>query len=116
MHNIPAPRDGGGTGMSVMWSISVDIVLPVFNEEHALPGCIEVLHGYLDERFPFDWVITIVDNGSTDHTRAVATALANRWSRVRTPALDRKGKGHALRVAWSVSTADVVAYMDVHRP
>ena len=113
IHHIPAPRDGADAGMSAMWSISVDVVIPVFNEEHALPGCIEVLHGYLGERFPFDWMITIVDNGSTDHTRTVATALAKRWSRVRMLALDRKGKGHALRVAWSVSTADVVAYMDV---
>jgi glycosyltransferase involved in cell wall biosynthesis len=96
-----------------MSTISVDVVIPVFNEERALPGCVEVLHGYLGERFPFDWTITIVDNGSTDHTSTVAAALAQSWSRVRTLSLDRSGKGNALRAAWSVSTADVVAYMDV---
>jgi hypothetical protein len=36
-----------------------------------------------------------------------------RLPRVRTIALDRRGKGHAVRAAWSASTADVVVSMDV---
>lgn len=94
-------------------AVTVDIVIPVFNEERALPGCVAVLHGYLSERLPFDWTITIVDNASTDSTRVVATRLAGQWSRVRVLCLDRRGKGHAVRAAWSNSTAAVVAYMDV---
>jgi glycosyltransferase involved in cell wall biosynthesis len=114
VHYLPvAPRDDSGNGLWTMSSVTVDVVIPVFNEEHSLPGCVEALHGYLSERFPFDWGITIVDNASTDHTSTVAAALAQRWSRVRALTLDRNGKGHALRVAWSISTADVVAYMDV---
>jgi glycosyltransferase involved in cell wall biosynthesis len=93
--------------------IRVDIVIPVFNEERALPGCIDVLHAYLTERFPFDWTITIADNASTDGTRAAAERIASQSSRVRTLCLDQRGKGHAVRTAWSASTADVVAYMDV---
>ena len=93
--------------------VSVDIVIPVFNEERALPGCVAILHAYLDERFPFDWTITVVDNASTDGTRAIAGDLALRCPRIRVLCLDRKGKGHAVRSAWSTSRADVVAYMDV---
>ncbi|WP_433249229.1 dolichyl-phosphate beta-glucosyltransferase [Streptosporangium sp. CA-135522] len=99
--------------MSAISSVSVDIVIPVFNEERALPGCIAVLHDYLGLWFPFQWTITIVDNASTDGTRVVARAIARRRSHVRVLCLDRKGKGHALRTAWSDSRADIVAYMDV---
>jgi glycosyltransferase involved in cell wall biosynthesis len=89
----------------------VDIVIPVYNEARALPGCIEVLRSYLDEHFPFDWTITIVDNASTDATPEVAEGLAG--DRVRLLRLDRKGRGLALRSSWSSATADVVVYMDV---
>ena len=94
-------------------SATVDIVIPVYNEQRALPGCIEVLHDYLGEHFPFDWTITIVDNASTDETPAVAASLAEHTDRVRLLRLDRKGRGLALRSSWSAATADVVVYMDV---
>ncbi|MFI9005890.1 glycosyltransferase [Actinosynnema sp. NPDC053489] len=94
-------------------SMTVDIAIPVFNEERALPSCVAALHHFLSERMPFDWTITIVDNASTDGTLLVATELAERWSRVRVMYLAQRGKGHAVRAAWSSSDADVVAYMDV---
>lgn len=92
---------------------TVDIMIPVHNEERALPGCVEVLHGFLDEQFPFDWSIVVVDNASTDRTLAVAQELAERYERVRVHHLDRKGRGLALRESWGASEAAVVVYMDV---
>jgi glycosyltransferase involved in cell wall biosynthesis/putative flippase GtrA len=92
---------------------TVDIVIPVYNEERALPGCIRVLESFLAQQFPFDWIMTIVDNASTDATLAVASVLAADNDRVRVVHLDRKGRGLALREAWGHSTADVVVYMDV---
>lgn len=92
---------------------TIDVVVPVYNEQRALPGCIDVLTGYLDNGFPFEWTITIVDNASTDDTSRVAAALAERHDRVRVLRLDRKGRGLALRTAWDYSDADVAVYMDV---
>ncbi|MEV7013363.1 bifunctional glycosyltransferase family 2/GtrA family protein [Streptosporangium sp. NPDC051022] len=92
---------------------TVEIVVPVYNEERALAGCITVLHDYLERFFPFAWTITVVDNASTDGTGAVAADLAGRFPNVRLLRLDRKGRGLALRTAWTRSRADVVAYMDV---
>lgn len=92
---------------------TIDVVVPVYNEQRALPGCIDVLTEYLDNGFPFEWTITIVDNASTDDTSQVAAALAERHDRVRVLRLDRKGRGLALRTAWDYSDADVVVYMDV---
>ena len=91
----------------------VDIVVPVYNEQQVLAASIERLRGYLTERFPFTWRITIVDNASTDQTPGIAAALAARMDGVRFRRLERKGRGLALRTAWSESDASVVAYMDV---
>ncbi|MCO1582516.1 bifunctional glycosyltransferase family 2/GtrA family protein [Crossiella sp. SN42] len=92
---------------------TVDIVVPVFNEEKALPGCLRVLHAYLSAHFPFDWTITVADNASTDGTLTVARRIAEAAPRVRVLRLEEKGRGLALRTAWGFSDADVVVYMDV---
>src|SRR5258708_36536086 len=95
------------------WAGTVDVVVPVFNEERALPRWVEVLSRHLAEGFPLDATITVVDNGSTDGTLRVAGELASRTPGLRVLHLDAKGRGLALRTAWSQSEADVVAYMDV---
>ncbi|MGB6223799.1 MAG: bifunctional glycosyltransferase family 2/GtrA family protein [Pseudonocardiaceae bacterium] len=100
------------------WSLgqrlaTVDVVVPVYNEQRALPGCLQALRCYLNDQFPFEWTITVVDNASTDGVLVVARELAECDDRVRVLHLDRKGRGHALRTAWEYSDADVVVYMDV---
>jgi glycosyltransferase involved in cell wall biosynthesis len=92
---------------------SVDIVVPVFNEERALPGAVRALHAYLGQTVPYDWTVTIADNGSTDGTPEVAKELAATLDRVRVLRLEQPGRGRALRTSWSRSEADIVAYMDV---
>jgi SAM-dependent methyltransferase len=92
---------------------SVDIVVPVLNEERAIEGSLTTLVSFLSAECPYDWYITVVDNGSTDQTWSIAHAFAATESRLRTIQLDRPGRGGALKAAWSTSTADVVAYMDV---
>ncbi|MFC4030789.1 glycosyltransferase [Streptomyces polygonati] len=93
--------------------VTVDIAIPVHNEQKALPGCVSALHDFLHDGFPFPWTITLVDSGSTDDTRRVAEELALVRPRVRVLHQDRKGKGFAVRTAWLRSEADVVVYMDV---
>jgi putative flippase GtrA len=94
-------------------TITVDIMIPVYNEERALPGCVQVLHEFLGEQFPYDWTVVIVDNASTDGTAEVAHELAEQFDGVRVRRLPRKGRGLALRESWRASTATVVVYMDV---
>jgi putative flippase GtrA len=91
----------------------IDIVVPVHNEAHVLASSVQRLRSYLQDDFPFTWRITIVDNASTDDTMATARALAALHGDVRAVHLDRKGRGLALRTAWTHSDAAVVAYMDV---
>jgi glycosyltransferase involved in cell wall biosynthesis len=92
---------------------SVEVVVPVYNEAHILADSIRRLHTYLEDSFPFPYTITVADNASTDATWQVATDLTHYLPNVRAVHLDQKGRGRALKHAWSQSTADVVAYMDV---
>ena len=92
----------------------VEIVVPVLNEELALPRSIRRLHDHLSGGgFPFTWRIVIADNASTDGTLAVAHRLERGLPGVSVLHLDRKGRGRALRAAWSASDAEVACYMDV---
>jgi glycosyltransferase involved in cell wall biosynthesis/putative flippase GtrA len=91
----------------------VDVVVPVHDEEATLDASIRRLHEHLVHEFPFTWRITIVDNASTDRTWTHASRLAAELDGVRAMHLDRKGRGLALREAWTSSDARIVAYTDV---
>ncbi|MEV0583233.1 bifunctional glycosyltransferase family 2/GtrA family protein [Nonomuraea sp. NPDC050310] len=91
----------------------VEVVVPVYNEQVALPGSIRRLHDYLTTTFPYGFRITIADNASTDDTWRLARELAHELPHVRAVHLEEKGRGRALRRVWAVSDADVVSYMDV---
>jgi len=93
--------------------LDVEIVVPVYNEAPHLTERITELRRFLDHSFPFRALVTVVDNASTDTTFALATELADTTPGVAAMHLPRKGRGSALRSAWSTSTAPVVAYMDV---
>jgi glycosyltransferase involved in cell wall biosynthesis len=91
----------------------IDVVVPVHNEEVGLERSVRRLHRYLSAEFPFSWRIVIADNASTDTTPAIAARLAGELIGVDALLVDRKGRGRALRAAWSASPARVVCYMDV---
>ncbi len=94
-------------------TVTVDIVVPVYNEESILEASVERLRDHLDSTFPFLWRIVIVDNASTDTTSRIAQQLASEDGRIGHLRLEQKGRGRALRSAWQASTADVVVYTDV---
>jgi putative flippase GtrA len=91
----------------------VEIVVPVYNEQAVLRESISRLYAYLTESFPFSWQVVIADNASTDGTLAIARELAGELPGVDVLHLPAKGRGRALRAAWSASDATVVCYMDV---
>src|SRR5215217_7468195 len=93
--------------------LDVEIVVPVYNEEHALEASIRRLHEFLTDDFPLSWQVVIADNASTDLTLRVARRLSAELDGVAVLHLRRKGRGRALRAAWVASPARVVCYMDV---
>ena len=92
---------------------TVDIVIPVYNEEQALPRSIVILADFLKANLRNPWQIVIADNASTDKTQSVAEMLCERYSGVTYIHIPQKGRGRALKAAWLDSAADIVSYMDV---
>ena len=92
---------------------TVDVVIPVFNEEKALPRNIVILADFLKANLRNPWQIIIADNASTDNTRSVSEMLSERYSGINYLHIPQKGRGRALKAAWLDSTADIVSYMDV---
>jgi glycosyltransferase involved in cell wall biosynthesis len=94
--------------------ILVDILLPVYNEEHILEKSVTILRDFLMKNLhDFRWVISIGDNASTDRTLEKARQLADRYQDVRALHLDRKGRGRMVKYAWSKSEAQILCYMDI---
>jgi glycosyltransferase involved in cell wall biosynthesis len=94
-------------------SNSLDVVIPVYNEERDLEPSIARLRTFLAQNCPYQWRIVIADNASTDRTPEIGQELSVRLPDVAYLRLPQKGRGRALRRAWLDSPADVVCYMDV---
>jgi putative flippase GtrA len=91
----------------------VELVLPVYNEASTVDVSVRQLHGFLADNLPFSWQIVIADNASTDRTLEIAQKLAYELDGVTAMHLSERGRGRALRAAWSASDAFVLCYMDV---
>jgi len=109
----PSPTLAHRAPAAAVTRTQVEIVVPVHDEEATLALSVRRLHRFLRMEFPFTWRIVIADNASTDGTAAVAAGLARELASVSFLRLERKGRGRALRAAWSLSDAQVVCYMDV---
>ncbi|MBO4160705.1 glycosyltransferase [Micromonospora antibiotica] len=112
MTTIGSPRPAVETRTDTPTAV-LDVVVPVYNEETDLGPCVRRLHEHLSTHFPYPFRITVADNASVDGTLAVAEALAADLPHVEVRHLSAKGRGRALRAAWSASDAPVLAYMDV---
>ncbi|MGE5594985.1 MAG: glycosyltransferase [Hyphomicrobiales bacterium] len=93
----------------------VDIVLPVYNEVAVLRQSVEKVIAFIKQHPKYDWHISIADNGpSKDGTGALAKQLqAENPGMVEALLLPVKGRGLALKEAWTRPGYDVVCYMDI---
>src|SRR3954447_6349323 len=91
---------------------TLDVVVPVHDEEADLEPCLRRLHAYLTS-LPWSFRITVAENASTDATLAVAQQVAAELPGVEVRALLEPGRGRALRSVWLASDSPVLVYMDV---
>jgi len=89
------------------------VVVPVYNEETEITKCITKIHSFLSNNIAEKWRIVVADNASTDSTLLRINALSKKFKEVDYIHLKQKGRGRALKRAWSEHTADVNIYMDV---
>ncbi len=92
---------------------SIDIVIPVLNEEKSLPDCLEKILVYIQTHKQYNWGIIIADNGSEDSTNKIANLYSQKYKNISLITLSKRGRGRALKKAWLSSQADVSMYMDV---
>lgn len=94
--------------------LSVEIAVPVYNEEKELLQKITILSRFCEENLKkYDWHITIADNASSDNTSIIASAISKKNPKVSFLRLEQKGRGRAVKCAWSESKSDFCAYMDL---
>lgn len=92
----------------------VEITVPVYNEEKELEEHITILAKFCEKNLlSYDWHITIADNASLDNTPVIAATLAKKNERISLLRLEQKGRGRAVKRAWSSSHADFCVYMDL---
>lgn len=96
-----------------MLTTTIDIALPVLNEERGLQRSVETVSDWLSQHCPYRWTVSVVDNGSVDRSWELAVAVAGALPNVRALRLHQRGRGRALKAAWATSGADVLAYMDI---
>lgn len=90
----------------------LSIVVPCYNEEQRLPRTLEQIERYLHRR-GLDYELILVDDGSTDGTRQIMDAAAERNPAVRVEALPRnRGKGRALAEGVNAARGDEVLVTD----
>ncbi|WGL51745.1 glycosyltransferase family 2 protein [Nocardioides sp. BP30] len=91
---------------------TLEVVIPVHNEQVQLAACVRRVHAFLRE-LSSSYRIVVVDNASTDHTWAIAQGLVEEFEDVAAVRLAEKGRGRAIKAAWTASYAEVLCYMDV---
>lgn len=93
---------------------SVEITIPVYNEQNELEKNITILHKFCVKNLKsYNWHITIADNASNDNTPLIASSFENKFSQVSHFRLEQKGRGRAVKRAWMESGRDMCVYMDL---
>jgi glycosyltransferase involved in cell wall biosynthesis len=86
----------------------LSVIVPVFDERNTV---VEIIRRMRQVELPLDLEIVVVDDGSTDGTRAVLRQLGDSTVRVLTHDVNR-GKGAAIRTGLAHVTGDLVLVQD----
>src|SRR5919199_1390477 len=86
----------------------VSVVVPIYNVARYVGECLQSIADQSVE----DVEVIVVDDGSTDDSRAIAEAFAARDPRFRVIAQANGGLGHARNTGTDAATGEFVAYVD----
>lgn len=87
----------------------ISVIIPARNASSTIGGQLRALAGH---GCPVPWEVLVCDNGSTDHTRDVVTAYADRLPVRLVDASDRRGSGHARNCGAEAARAPLLAFCD----
>jgi len=95
-----------------MDSISLSVVIPVYNEAENIRTLVERLESAL-RGFPGEWEILFVDDGSTDQTLALLKEARARDSRIRIAHFRRNlGQTAAMAAGFRLARGEAIATLD----
>lgn len=84
---------------------TISLIIPAYNEEDYLPACLDAVMANVADKA---MEIVVVDNNSTDGTKAVV----ERYPTARYVFEQRKGITRARQRGFTASTGDILAYVD----
>lgn len=92
-------------------TLDLSVVIAAHNEERRLG---EQLTALAEQKWPdHEWEVVVVDNRSTDGTRAVAESFSVRLPQLRVvPARDRAGQSYARNTGVRAARSDRIAFCD----
>jgi glycosyltransferase involved in cell wall biosynthesis len=93
-------------------ALRLECFIPVYNEALEIEASVLRVLAFCREQVPAPWRVTVLNNGSTDETAAIADRLASAHAEVGAVHLPEKGRGRALRRAFLASEAAWIGYMD----
>lgn len=92
--------------------MDLSLVIPAFNEAQRIGPTLQRAHQFLAAR-PIRFEIIVVDDGSTDDTVALVTALAGDMPSIRVLCSSaNRGKGHAVRLGMRAARGSVRLFSD----
>lgn len=94
-------------------ALGLECFIPAYNEQQDLSANVERVVAFCRAEVRVPWRVTVLDNGSTDRTFAIACGLAQATPEVSAVHYPEKGRGGALRRAFLSSQATCIGYMDV---
>jgi glycosyltransferase involved in cell wall biosynthesis len=101
-------------GDEVKSTLSLSVIVPVYNEEDHLWAMAEALGQTLDRVIgPSRWQFVLIDNGSIDGSPKVLDAIVATWPTSRVLTLDRPNYGTALKVGLQAADAPFAYVINV---
>ena len=104
----PSMKGGIRDRVSIMCSILISVIIPVYNVRPYLP---ESLNSVMNQTYR-NLEIIIIDDGSTDGSGQLCDYYANIDKRIKVVHQENKGLSNARNVGLSMRSGDAVAFLD----
>ena len=93
-------------------TLDLSIVIPAYNEDRRLPKTLDSIFAYLKAR-PYRAEILVVDDGSSDRTIEIVSALRQKYSELRLLSnAGNRGKGFSVRHGMLEARGEIALFTD----